>query len=938
MLVEQAVKAGITRNSAYSTMQHGRLLGMTGTRLLDHMITNGQRAGGMRDMFEPFPSMISGSSLAYPGMPYHNKKEEDDLQLALAISKQMEPSSSSSASSFATGMSAEDLQIAEIVERSRQENGAGVSEDDSQNKLREEGVPVGLKNVGNSCYFNSMLQSYFNIPQLRKLVLTYQPQPPSGVAASADPSSASPTNPPTLSTNPTPTLSSTSSSSNSSTSSSASTLAGSTFMLELRKIFCKLILSNQKFIDPSSVLREVTSRSGGQLQVGRQEDVSEFDNLFTDLIERSLASDCIEGFTKIFQGHKLTITSATEADGTPVETRMAETVGSIILPVPDLANQVLHLLDCFDRALTDSIEDYETEQHHRTLAHQTTWFESLPPILKIQLNRTAFNEGTANKIHTPVRIPTRLSLDRFKLANRDRCLELRAGLAAKAEHLQELRSRLLELTQFVDPSSEPSRSPLHLANAVAGIVAFLQRPSGPPPLEPELVGEGRLAPVIAYLTELGVSLDERIGSLEKQCRELAAHIDNAFEPLETTHYDLQAVWIHEGVPGSGHYWVYLRVPEQPTKWFKYNDSFVTEAPEEEVFERATGGAGSGRCSAYLLIYTLPLPEGGLDWAALVPPQLAQEIASENAGFATSQSALKAKPPPSDAKVQSFFEVFDRKVAAAQVAEPPKLEADARITHLENFAYSLGEIEAATAAAFLSTYSNVFMISYKNDLSSPMQEQIAQRLGSERAEIMLRYAIEAELMQRIEALHAQFRCTADLVRKAISDMVNYRVERALQNLYVALESDRKLPDVGAIKRTPEILKLAVDACIRLIKEGMRAADIRDQHRAEIMFRAVGHFANHLIPLEQRERILMEFNTVIEAADRYGASFQELLWVILEQLNSAPAPETPAFSQIFGPSAIKPIPSQLLSQHAADMLYQELGTLIRGGTGRTLPQLS
>ena len=32
--------------------------------------------------------------------------------------------------------------------------------------------PVGLKNVGNTCYVNSMLQSYFTIPQFRDEILS----------------------------------------------------------------------------------------------------------------------------------------------------------------------------------------------------------------------------------------------------------------------------------------------------------------------------------------------------------------------------------------------------------------------------------------------------------------------------------------------------------------------------------------------------------------------------------------------------------------------------------------------------------------------------------------------------------------------------------------------------------------------------------------------
>lgn len=38
--------------------------------------------------------------------------------------------------------------------------------------------PVGLKNVGNTCYFNSMIQTYFNLPIVRDHVLSFSPPAP----------------------------------------------------------------------------------------------------------------------------------------------------------------------------------------------------------------------------------------------------------------------------------------------------------------------------------------------------------------------------------------------------------------------------------------------------------------------------------------------------------------------------------------------------------------------------------------------------------------------------------------------------------------------------------------------------------------------------------------------------------------------------------------
>lgn len=45
-----------------------------------------------------------------------------------------------------------------------------------EERKRKDGVPVGLKNVGNTCYFNSLLQSYFTIPAFARTILATSPK------------------------------------------------------------------------------------------------------------------------------------------------------------------------------------------------------------------------------------------------------------------------------------------------------------------------------------------------------------------------------------------------------------------------------------------------------------------------------------------------------------------------------------------------------------------------------------------------------------------------------------------------------------------------------------------------------------------------------------------------------------------------------------------
>ncbi len=97
--------------------------------------------------------------------------------------------------------------------------------------------PVGLKNIGNTCYINSLLQTYFFLPRFRKLILEYN-----------------------------------------------TAYTSSESIRELQRLFAYLVESERKYIDPS-LLVAALNNEGVKIKIGDQEDVGEFSDQFLSKIE-----------------------------------------------------------------------------------------------------------------------------------------------------------------------------------------------------------------------------------------------------------------------------------------------------------------------------------------------------------------------------------------------------------------------------------------------------------------------------------------------------------------------------------------------------------------------------------------------------------------------------------------------------------------------------
>uniref|UniRef100_A0A8C9SDM8 ubiquitinyl hydrolase 1 n=1 Tax=Scleropages formosus TaxID=113540 RepID=A0A8C9SDM8_SCLFO len=545
----------------------------------------------------------------------------DDLQRAIALSLE-----ESSRAFRETGITDEEQAISRVLEASIAENKASLKRthtevwSDSPNphdRKRQENCPVGLKNVGNTCWFSAVIQSLFNLLEFQRLVLHYSP--PARVQDL-------PRNQKEHRYLP--------------------------FMRELRHLFSLMVGSKRKYVDPSravEILKDAFKSSDSQ-----QQDVSEFTHKLLDWLEDAFqlkAEEEREGekpknpMVELFYGRFLAVGVL---EGKKFEN--SEMFGQYPLQV----NGFKDLHECLEAAMIEGeIESLHSENCAKS--GQEHWFTELPPVLTFELSRFEFNQalGRPEKIHNKLEFPSLLYMDRYMDRNRDITRIKREEIRRLKEHLTLLQQRL---ERYLSYGSGPKRFPL--ADVLQYAMEFAtSKPvctspvenidtSGPPggtaaPQQqtPSAADQGpsnatepqqrvavhkpftqsRLPPDLPmhpaprHITEeelrvLEGCLQRWRTEVENDTRDLQASISRIHRTMELMYsdksmmqvpYRLHAVLVHEGQANAGHYWAYIHDPHHRC-WMKYNDVSVTKSSWEELVRDSFGGYRNA--SAYCLMY------------------------------------------------------------------------------------------------------------------------------------------------------------------------------------------------------------------------------------------------------------------------------------------------------------------------------------------------
>uniref|UniRef100_A0A8C8HA71 ubiquitinyl hydrolase 1 n=1 Tax=Oncorhynchus tshawytscha TaxID=74940 RepID=A0A8C8HA71_ONCTS len=496
--------------------------------------------------------------------------------------------------------------------------------------IRKEEWPVGIRNVGNTCWFSAVIQSLFHLPVFRRLVLNYCLS--ERILEKCK---------------------------------SHSDKRNIAFMQELRCLFALMVGSTRRFVDPSAaveLLRDAFRSSEAQ------QDVSEFTHKLLDWLEDAFQlaangnspEDKKENpMVQLFYG-----TFVAERTHAGKTLSNIEQFGQYPLQVNGFNN----LDECLEGAMIEGeIEALHLDQTISSGSER--WFSKLPPVLTFELSRFEFNQslGRPEKIHKKLEFPQIIYMDRYLHKNNEQIHNRREEVKRLKEQLIVLQQKLecyrnygsgptkyplADMLQYVLEfacTKPTSVSPPVYSTSITVFTVFLliscfssvgllsqcQEPGdtglSDSPTCQQQPPSGQRTPIFKPFTQCRAPMDtpphpaphsvteEELrfvkiclqrwrSEVEINMNELKASIDRVSQALEGMYsdnslcqvpYRLHAVLVHEGQASAGHYWAYI-YDHANQRWMKYNDVIVSESSWEELVRDSYGGMTNA--SAYCLMY------------------------------------------------------------------------------------------------------------------------------------------------------------------------------------------------------------------------------------------------------------------------------------------------------------------------------------------------
>jgi len=487
--------------------------------------------------------------------------------------------------------------------------------------LRAPDTLVGLKNIGNTCYFNALIQQLFQIEEFVQILLGFCP--PFNIEKAVDELNL--TDPVIVQRKK----------------------DSVKLIIELQKLAALMFFGNKNVLDPSDAMKSIIDSQGRKVKIGEQSDISEFSiNLF-ERIEEGLAFDSRPKSDKeentsindLFFGKSKDFITFEWSDF-----KSKKSQDSVYGPINlNIGNQ--DLMSALDSYTNFTVDGYQAPTGQITTAKKRIWITKPSKVLNFVLERLQYDrEKGLTKVTDPFNFTKEIYIDRFEYAYKkslNNMIEEKKALKTREKKIDQEMAKLQAFgTTNISLNEILENTRKFLAQQVQEMEKdFVEVNSDSAEEKVEDCSTAvELKNFCGILKQYQENVLKKQNNLEKKKEYVKKKIETAFQDLQNVKYTLHSVVVHEGGPNSGHY-INFNYNSTTKTWKKYNDSKITDVTEEEVFKSAIGGPNEKNSCAYSLFYVkddckvVNFEATTLEkYRGLLPKEMQEYVEEENSKF------------------------------------------------------------------------------------------------------------------------------------------------------------------------------------------------------------------------------------------------------------------------------------------------------------------